>query len=34
MVKTGVKTLGLIGTADPYGENWGKVMRPWPKRTG
>ncbi|MFP6847752.1 MAG: ABC transporter substrate-binding protein [Pseudomonas sp.] len=26
MVKTGVKTLGLIGTADPYGENWGKVM--------
>lgn len=26
MVKNGVKTLGLIGTADPYGENWGKVM--------
>lgn len=26
MVKAGVKTLGVIGTADPYGENWGKVM--------
>jgi len=26
MVKAGVKTLGLIGTADPYGENWAKVM--------
>ncbi len=26
MVKNGVKTLGLFGTADPYGENWGKVM--------
>lgn len=26
MLKAGVKTLGLIGTADPYGENWGKVM--------
>lgn len=26
MVKSGVKTLGLVGTADPYGENWGKVM--------
>lgn len=26
MVSKGVKTLGLFGTADPYGENWGKVM--------
>lgn len=26
MKKTGIKTIGLIGTADPYGENWGKVM--------
>ncbi|TBU90282.1 ABC transporter substrate-binding protein [Phytopseudomonas dryadis] len=26
MVENGVKTLGLVGTADPYGENWGKVM--------
>lgn len=26
MVARGVKTLGLIGTADPYGENWAKVM--------
>lgn len=26
MVKAGVKTLGLIGTADPYGENWFQVM--------
>jgi branched-chain amino acid transport system substrate-binding protein len=25
MSKMGVKTLGLIGTADPYGENWAKV---------
>ncbi|NBA94268.1 ABC transporter substrate-binding protein [Pseudomonas sp. R5(2019)] len=25
MQKKGVKTLGLIGTADPYGENWAKV---------
>ncbi|MCC6077026.1 ABC transporter substrate-binding protein [Pseudomonas sp. GCM10022188] len=26
MAKQGVKTLGFIGTADPYGENWAKVM--------
>lgn len=26
MVKTGVKTLGFIGLADPYGENWYKVV--------
>ncbi|MBT8766930.1 ABC transporter substrate-binding protein [Metapseudomonas boanensis] len=26
MVAKGVKTLGFIGTADPYGENWAKVM--------
>ena len=26
MAKKGVKTLGFIGTADPYGENWAKVM--------
>lgn len=26
MKASGVKTLGLIGTADPYGENWAKVM--------
>ncbi|UXY55624.1 ABC transporter substrate-binding protein [Pseudomonas tohonis] len=26
MVARGVKTLGFIGTADPYGENWSKVM--------
>ncbi|WP_028239609.1 ABC transporter substrate-binding protein [Stutzerimonas azotifigens] len=26
MVKRGVKTLGFVGTADPYGENWAKVM--------
>lgn len=25
MKKAGVKTLGLIGTADPYGDNWKKV---------
>ncbi|MBP7394067.1 MAG: ABC transporter substrate-binding protein [Zoogloea sp.] len=26
MAKAGVKTVGFIGTADPYGENWGKVF--------
>lgn len=26
MKATGIKTIGLIGTADPYGENWSKVM--------
>lgn len=26
MVKAGVKTVALIGTADPFGENWGKVF--------
>ncbi|ANF83389.1 branched-chain amino acid ABC transporter substrate-binding protein (plasmid) [Acinetobacter sp. NCu2D-2] len=26
MVKRKIKTLGFIGTADPYGENWGKVL--------
>lgn len=26
MAKTGVKTVGFIGTADPYGENWDKVF--------
>lgn len=26
MVKRKIKTLGFIGTADPYGDNWGKVV--------
>lgn len=26
MSQQGVKTLGFIGTSDPYGENWAKVM--------
>lgn len=26
MQEKGIKTLGLIGTADPFGENWSKVM--------
>jgi branched-chain amino acid transport system substrate-binding protein len=26
MVKTGVKTLGFVGTGDPYGETWFKVI--------
>jgi branched-chain amino acid transport system substrate-binding protein len=26
MAKSGVKTAGFIGTADPYGENWAKVF--------
>lgn len=34
MVKAGVKTLGLIGTADPYGENWGKVMAGLAEQSG
>lgn len=34
MVKAGVKTLGLIGTADPYGENWGKVMASLAEKNG
>ena len=26
MVETGIKTIGFIGTADPYGENWHRVF--------
>jgi branched-chain amino acid transport system substrate-binding protein len=26
MARSGVKTAGFIGTADPYGENWAKVF--------
>jgi branched-chain amino acid transport system substrate-binding protein len=26
MAKTGIKTVGLIGTNDPFGENWGRVF--------
>jgi branched-chain amino acid transport system substrate-binding protein len=34
MQKNGVKTLGYIGTADPYGENWGKVITTLAQRHG
>ncbi|AWY01603.1 branched-chain amino acid ABC transporter substrate-binding protein [Marinomonas primoryensis] len=34
MKSSGVKTLGLIGTADPYGENWAKVMQGLTKNSG
>jgi branched-chain amino acid transport system substrate-binding protein len=34
MKKTGIKTIGLIGTADPYGENWGKVMTDLTSKAG
>lgn len=34
MSKNGVKTLGLIGTADPYGENWAKVMAGLTEKAG
>ncbi|ANQ85182.1 ABC transporter substrate-binding protein [Azoarcus olearius] len=34
MTKAGVKTLGLIGTADPYGENWAKVMGALTEKAG
>lgn len=26
MAKTGIKTVGFIGTSDPYGDNWNKVF--------
>ena len=34
MKSTGIKTIGLIGTADPYGENWAKVMEGLAKKAG
>jgi branched-chain amino acid transport system substrate-binding protein len=34
MVKRGIKTLGFIGTADPYGENWAKVMGTLAEKNG
>ncbi|MBD1586374.1 ABC transporter substrate-binding protein [Pseudomonas typographi] len=34
MVKRGVKTLGFIGTADPYGENWSKVIGALAEKNG
>ena len=32
MVKNGVKTIGFIGRADPYGESWFKAMEPMFKK--
>ncbi|MDK2778031.1 MAG: ABC transporter substrate-binding protein [Pseudomonadota bacterium] len=34
MQKDGIKTLGMIGTADPYGENWAKVMAGLTEKAG
>lgn len=34
MVKRKFKTLGFIGTADPYGENWSKVVSALAKKHG
>lgn len=34
MVQRGVKTLGFIGTADQYGENWAKVMGALAEKNG
>ncbi|WP_411690821.1 ABC transporter substrate-binding protein [Acinetobacter towneri] len=34
MVKRKFKTIGFIGTADPYGENWGKVVSALAKKHG
>ena len=34
MAKAGVKTLGFIGTADPYGENWVKVVTAGAEKKG
>lgn len=34
MVKRKIKTLGFIGTADPYGENWSKVISAMAAKNG
>ncbi|MDT3669511.1 MAG: ABC transporter substrate-binding protein [Aromatoleum sp.] len=34
MVKSGVKTVGFIGTGDPYGENWHKVFSALAEKNG
>ncbi|MBJ7536216.1 ABC transporter substrate-binding protein [Marinomonas transparens] len=34
MKSSGVKTIGLFGTADPFGENWSKVMKELTKKAG
>ena len=34
MVKTGIKTLGLIGLSDPFGENWFKVVNELAAKAG
>jgi len=34
MKASGIKTLGMIGTADPYGENWAKVMAALTEKAG
>ncbi len=34
MVKSGVKTVGFIGVADPFGENWAKVFTPKAEKAG
>ncbi len=34
MVKRGVKTVGFIGRADPYGENWHRTFVPMAEKAG
>ena len=34
MVKRGIKTVGFVGTSDPYGENWHKVFGTLAKAKG
>lgn len=34
MTKRGVKTVGFIGRADPYGENWYKTFAPMAEKAG
>lgn len=34
MIKRGVKTVGFIGRADPYGENWYKTFVPMAEKAG
>ena len=34
MTKRGVKTVGFIGRADPYGENWYKTFTPMAEKAG
>lgn len=34
MAKSGIKTIGFVGTSDPYGENWAKVVAEGAEKRG